>query len=55
MPVRDKELFNGAVKDAFHAFMRLTDYERGTVMAWFCAGCYRYLAPGEHCHCQNDD
>lgn len=44
-----------SARAAFQAMLRCTEDERAEVMAWFCRGCLRYIGPGEHCHCSNDE
>ncbi len=43
------------VQAAYQAVKALTDEQRADIFCRFCAGCYRYLGPGDYCQCQNDD
>lgn len=46
---------NDAMRTAYQALRDLTDEQRGQILCWFCRGCYRYMGPGEVCHCENDE
>lgn len=48
-------LYTPKVVRAYQAMKDLTDFERSLVMCWFCAGCWRYVGPGDNCHCMNDE
>lgn len=44
--------FLDGVKRAYALLGGLTDEQRGMVLRWFCRGCYRYVGPGDRCHCE---
>lgn len=37
------------VGEAFRALQALTPDQRGLVLCWFCAQCFKYIPPGESC------
>lgn len=43
------------IRMTYLAFKSLTDGERGMIACWFCQGCWRYVGPGDVCHCMNDE
>lgn len=36
-------------REATFALMALTAEERGAVLCWFCATCYKHIPPGKSC------
>lgn len=44
-----------SMQQAFQLLLGMTEAERGQVLCWFCGGCYRYVPPGDTCHCENDE
>ncbi len=43
------------MREATRLLMLLTEEQRGLVLCWFCPGCWRYVGPGDFCHCRNDE
>jgi len=43
------------MSEAYRLLMLLTEEQRGLVLCWFCSGCWRYVGPGDVCHCKNDE
>lgn len=43
------------MKLALSTLKSLTEIQRGRILCWFCSGCYRYVGPGDYCHCENDE
>lgn len=42
-------------QQAYHLLKSLSERQRGLVLCWFCRSCNRYVPPGDHCHCANDE
>lgn len=51
----DQSVFTDEMRLAYRLLRGMTEEERGFVLCWFCAGCRRYIGPGESCHCENDE
>jgi hypothetical protein len=43
------------MREAYRLLRSLTDEQRGLVLCWFCKSCWRYVGPGDTCHCENDE
>jgi len=49
---RTDPLFTPRVQAGYQLFKELTQEERATILAWFCLRCFRYVGPGDSCHCE---
>lgn len=43
------------MSECFRLLKLLTEEQRPLLLCWFCPDCWRYVGPGDTCHCENDE
>jgi hypothetical protein len=55
MSQNDGTMYTKEMQVAFDCLLSMTDEQRALVLTWFCRNCWRYVGPGDACHCEDDE